>query len=77
MILLLYIYNNLSYHVSYIIYINDIDYVLYIICITTDLPPAYLCITCIPGACICQKRGLDLLELELWVVVSSSVSAGK
>lgn len=36
----------------------------------------FLCITCMPGACIFQKRGLGLLELVLWVVVNPHVSAG-
>jgi hypothetical protein len=51
----------------YIIIYND----YFTFCISV-----YLCITCMPGACICQKRGLGLLELELWVVVNPHVSAG-
>lgn len=35
----------------------------------------YACITCVPGACGGQKRAWDILELELWMVVSQHVGA--
>lgn len=30
---------------------------------------------CMPGACIGQKKALDLLELKFWMVVSHCVNA--
>lgn len=43
---------------------------MYVFCLNVNM-----CTTCKLGACGCQKRGLDLLELELQMVVNHYVGA--
>lgn len=72
---LMLLYMNIIYNMNICIYIYIILY--YIILMYNDCFTFCISMYHMHSTCICQKRGLDLLELELWMVVSPQCECWK